>query len=163
MLDGAMLEKEFLGGLVLPFPVLLLRMVGAAALCALIGYERETHGRSAGLRTNMIVGLASACYALITLQLVDLYTDRGEAVRMDPLRLVEATTSGVAFLAAGMIVLTRGRVKNLTTGALLWLSAAIGLAAGSGVWPVAVLAAVLGLLIVRLRGGQPQDDLERKD
>ena len=79
---------------------------------------------------------------------------------MDPIRLVEATTAGVAFLAAGMIVLTRGQVKNLTTGAMLWLSAAIGLAAGSGFWPIAVLAALLGLAIVRLRGGQPKADLE---
>ena len=63
---------------------------------------------------------------------------------MDPIRLVEATTAGVAFLAAGMIVLSRGQVKNLTTGAMLWLSAAIGLAAGLGLWPIAVLAAVLG-------------------
>ena len=104
----------------------------------------------------MIVGVASATYALISLHLVDLYTDRGEAVRMDPLRLVEATTAGVAFLAAGMIVLTRGKVKNLTTGALLWLSAAIGVAAGNGLWPIAVLAALLGLGIVSLRGGQPE-------
>jgi putative Mg2+ transporter-C (MgtC) family protein len=151
-----MLENEFLGSLVLPLPILVLRLLGAAALCALIGYERETSRRSAGLRTNMIVGVASATYALISLHLVDLYTDRGEAVRMDPLRLVEATTAGVAFLAAGMIVLTRGKVKNLTTGALLWLSAAIGVAAGNGLWPIAVLAALLGLGIVSLRGGQPE-------
>ena len=74
---------------------------------------------------------------------------------MDPLRLVEATTAGVAFLAAGMIVLSRGKVKNLTTGAMLWLSSAIGLAAGSGLWVIAVLAAVLGLAIAVLRGGRP--------
>ena len=160
---GTMLANEFLGGLVLPLPILVLRLVGAAALCALIGYEREASHRSAGLRTNMIVGLAAASYALITVSLVDLYTDRGEAVRMDPIRLVEATTAGVAFLAAGMIVLTRGQVKNLTTGAMLWLSAAIGLAAGSGFWPIAVLAALLGLAIVRLRGGQPKADLEAEE
>ncbi len=64
-------------------------------------------------------------------------------------------TSGVAFLAAGMIVLTRGRIKNLTTGALLWLSAAIGLAAGSGLWAIAVLSAVLGLAVVTLRAWLP--------
>ena len=69
---------------------------------------------------------------------------------MDPVRLVEATTAGVAFLAAGMIVLSRGQVKNLTTGAMLWLSAAIGLAAGNGLWLIAALAAVLGLAIALL-------------
>ena len=142
-----MLASEFLGGLNLPFPILVLRLVGAALLCALIGFEREAGAHSAGLRTNMLVGLAAATFAVITLHLVDLYSDRGAAVRMDPLRLVEAITARVAFLAAGMIVMSRGRVKNLTTGAMLWLSAAIGLAAGNGLWPIAGLAAVLGLAI----------------
>jgi len=150
-----MLANEFLGGLVLPWQIVVLRMVGAALLCAGIGYEREANARSAGLRTNMIVGLAAACFALITLHLVEIYAARGEEIRMDPLRLVEATTAGVAFLAAGMIVLSRGKVKNLTTGAMLWLSSAIGLAAGSGLWVIAVLAAVLGLAIAVLRGGRP--------
>ena len=58
-------------------------------------------------------------------------------------------TAGVAFLAAGMIVLSRGKVQNLTTGAGMWLAAAVGLAAGLGVWPLAVLAAVLALIVAR--------------
>jgi len=159
-----MLASEFLGGLDLPFPILVLRLVGAALLCALIGFEREAGAHSAGLRTNMLVGLAAATFAVITFHLVDLYSDRGAAVRMDPLRLVEALTAGVAFLAAGMIVMSRGRVKNLTTGAMLWLSAAIGLAAGSGLWPIAVLAAVLGLGIGLLHAWvRPKDERLDKD
>ena len=67
---------------------------------------------------------------------------------MDPIRLVEAATAGVAFLAAGMIVLSRGEVKNLTTGAGMWLAAGIGLACGLGLWPIAAIAAALGLAIV---------------
>jgi putative Mg2+ transporter-C (MgtC) family protein len=145
-----MLAAEFLGNPNLPLPIVVLRLMGAALLCALIGFEREAANRSAGLRTHMLVGLAAATYALVTLHIVDLYTDRGEAVRMDPVRLVEALTAGVAFLAAGMIVLSRGEVRNLTTGAGLWLAASIGLAAGIGVWTIAVLAALLGLAIVSL-------------
>ncbi len=148
------ITDEILGRATLPFPVLLLRLLGAALLCALIGYEREASARSAGLRTNMIVGLAAACYAVVTFEMVAIYAAHAgdPSVRMDPIRLAEATTAGVAFLAAGMIVLTRGQVKNLTTGALLWLSAAIGLAAGNGLWRIAVLAALLGLAIGLLRG-----------
>ncbi len=145
-----MLADEFLGGLVLPFPIILLRLCGAAALCALIGYEREATEHAAGLRTHMLVGLAAASFALITQQLIASYGDRGGAIRMDPIRLVEAMTAGVAFLAAGMIVLSRGRVRNLTTGAGMWLAAAIGLAAGLGIWPVAGPAALLGLAITGL-------------
>ncbi len=150
-----MLEQEFFGGLALPLPVIVLRLVGAALLCALIGYEREATEHAAGLRTHMLVGLAAASYALITLHLVELYSGRGDEIRMDPVRLVEALTAGVAFLAAGMIVMSQGKVKNLTTGAVMWLSAAIGLACGNGLWPIAVLAAVLGLAVITLHGWFP--------
>jgi putative Mg2+ transporter-C (MgtC) family protein len=145
-----MLAAEFLDDPTLPFPIIVLRLAGAVLLCALIGFEREAARRSAGLRTHMLVGLAAATYALLTLHLVDLYAERGEGVRMDPVRLVEALTAGVAFLAAGMIVLSRGEVRNLTTGAGLWLAAAIGLATGIGAWTIAGLAALLGLAIVAL-------------
>ena len=145
-----MLAQEFLGDLVLPLPIIVLRLVGAALLCALLGYEREASEHAAGLRTHMLIGLAASAYSLIVLQFIATYGDRGQAIRIDPVRLVEAVTGGVAFLAAGMIVLSRGRVRNLTTGALMWLAAAIGLAAGNGLWPIAVLAAGLGLAIIAL-------------
>ncbi len=146
-----MLREEFFGELALPLPIIVVRMVGAALLCALIGYEREATSHAAGLRTHMLVGLASASFALITLTMTEIFADRGPTIRMDPGRLVEALTAGVAFLAAGMIVMSQGRIKNLTTGAAMWLSAAIGLAAGNGLWPIAVLAALLGLGIMALQ------------
>jgi putative Mg2+ transporter-C (MgtC) family protein len=145
--SASMLAEELLGGTALPLPIVVARLVGAAALCALIGLEREAEDRAAGLRTHMLVGMAGSAFALITVSIIELYADRPEVIRLDPIRLVEAATAGVAFLAAGMIVLSRGRVRNLTTGAGLWLAAAIGLAAGLGLWPIAVLAAVLGFLI----------------
>lgn len=143
-----MLASEFLGDTTLPVPVILLRLAGAVVLCALIGYERETTGKSAGFRTHMLVGLSAAAYALIAEELVGHFTGYGQSVRMDPLRLVEAVTAGIAFLAAGMIVLSRGEVKNLTTGAGLWLAGAIGLAVGNGQWVIGGAAALFGLAIV---------------
>ena len=145
--SAAMLAEELLGGTVLPLPIIVARLVGAAALCALIGIEREAEDRAAGLRTHMLVGMAGSAFALITVHIIELYADRPEVIRLDPIRLIEAATAGVAFLAAGMIVLSRGRVRNLTTGAGMWLAAAIGLAAGLGLWPIAALAALLGFLI----------------
>ncbi len=159
-----MLQDEFLGSLTLPLPVIILRLTGAALLCGLIGFEREATAHEAGARTHMTVGVAAATFALITIHIVEIYADRPDTIRMDPIRLIEATTAGVAFLAAGMIVLSRGSVKNLTTGAAMWLAAAIGLAAGLGLWPVAVLAALLALLIVgilRLLIHPPRDDTGR--
>jgi putative Mg2+ transporter-C (MgtC) family protein len=144
------LAAEIRGGLAIPLPVVALRLVGAALLCALIGYERETGDHPAGLRTHMLVGVAAALYALVTISMVEVYAGRGDVIRMDPLRLAEALTSGVAFLAAGMIVLSRGKVRHLTTGAVMWLAAAVGLAAGYGFWAIAVMGAVLGLAIVAM-------------
>ena len=145
-----MLASEFLGETTLPIPVILLRLAGAVLLCGMIGYEREATGKSAGFRTHMLVGLAAATYALITEELVGHFRDYGDSVRMDPVRLIEAVTAGIAFLAAGMIVLSKGEVRNLTTGAGLWLAAAVGLAVGNGQWVIAVPTALLGLAIVAM-------------
>ena len=133
--------------------VICARLIGAALLCALIGFEREARDHAAGLRTNMLVGFAAATFALITLSVVQKGLSgagESEALSMDPLRLVEAVTGGVAFLAAGMIVFAKGRVHGLTTGASMWLSASVGLASGLGLWVIAVPAAIGGFVILTL-------------
>ncbi|WP_375176015.1 MgtC/SapB family protein [Pseudooceanicola sp.] len=140
------LSSEFAGHSSLPWPVVLVRILGALLLSALIGFERESKDHAAGLRTHMLVGLAASCYCLLALDLVG--RDFGDDVRLDPIRMIEAVTGGVAFLAAGLIVFTRGEVKGLTTGASLWLVAAIGTAAGLGVWLIALVATGFSLFIV---------------
>jgi putative Mg2+ transporter-C (MgtC) family protein len=74
----------------------------------------------------------------------------GDAVRLDPIRAVEAVTAGVAFLAAGTILFARGEVHGLTTGAGMWLAGAIGLAAGLGLWQIAAVGTVLALIVLGL-------------
>ena len=142
--------EDLTGGLVLPYAVLAMRLVGAALFSGLIGYERETGDHAAGLRTPMLVGIGAASFALVAIHIVELFGHRPDTIRMDPIRLVEAATAGVAFLAAGMIVLSKGEVKNLTTGAGMWLAAAIGLACGLGLWPLAITATVLGVAVQAL-------------
>lgn len=132
----------------LPWAVVVSRLLGGAILSGLIGFERERRNRPAGLRTHMLVCVAAVCYCLITLEMIALSFD--DDVRMDPIRLIEAVTGGVAFLAAGMIVFSQGKVQGLTTGASLWLSASIGLAVGLGLWFIAMMATLLGLIIIRL-------------
>ncbi len=122
------------------------RIVGTIIFCGLIGYERELHRNSAGLRTNILVGLASAAFALITLTMLD--TSLDEDVSADPLRLVEAVTHGVAFLAAGIIVFSKGEVRGVTTGASLWISASIGLAVGLGYWAIASMVTLVGVFVL---------------
>ncbi|MEZ5738613.1 MAG: MgtC/SapB family protein [Burkholderiaceae bacterium] len=130
------------------FSVIAVRLTGAALLCGLIGFEREVVKNSAGLRTTMLIGLAAATYALITLELISTPAVPQDALRVDPVRLVEAVTSGVAFLAAGLIVWAKGHVHGLTTGAGMWLSAAVGVSAGLGLWKIAMLATLAGLIVL---------------
>lgn len=128
--------------------VIILRLFGAVFLCGLIGFEREARHRPAGLRTHMLVGLAASLYCLIMLETLHDPAVEGDEIRLDPLRLVNAVTSGVAFLAAGLIVFSKGRVHGLTTGTSLWLSAAVGLSSGFGMWLMAIVSTLFALFIV---------------
>jgi putative Mg2+ transporter-C (MgtC) family protein len=141
---------EFGGGPSLGVDSIILRLLGAVAFSGLIGFEREAKNRPAGLRTHMLVGLAAASYCMIMLELLAQSEGKSADLAMDPLRLLEAVTSGVAFLAAGMIVFARGKVHGLTTGASLWLAAALGLGAGFGFWVLSAASAILALIIIRV-------------
>ena len=142
------LAEEFSMDISIPFEVLVVRVFGAVILCGLIGLEREFHKNTAGLRTNMLIGLAAVTFCIITIHMMETMAEGHGAARLDPIRLVEAVTAGIAFLAAGVVVYTRGDVKGLTTGASMWLSAAIGLSAGLGMWPLALVAAGAGIVVL---------------
>ena len=128
------------------------RLALAMALGAALGWERERSAHAAGLRTHMLISLAAALFTLIAMELTYLRADEDAAMQVDPLRLIEAVTAGVAFLAAGSIILNGGTVRGVTTGASMWLAGAIGLAAGTGRGTLAVIAALMGLLILWLIG-----------
>jgi putative Mg2+ transporter-C (MgtC) family protein len=134
----------------LPFSVIAARLALAALLGAVIGFEREWRNHPAGLRTHILVSLAAACFTIIGIEIVHSAQFEQEGSRLDPLRLIEAVTAGVAFLAAGTIIFARGRIKGLTTGAGLWLAGAIGLAAGLGFWQIAGFATLLAVVILGL-------------
>lgn len=128
------------------------RLFAAMVLAGIIGFEREVGRKPAGLRTHMLVSLAACLFIIVGQQLgtVDFGADVDKQV--DPLRLIEAVTAGVAFLAAGIIFTSGGRVLNITTGASMWLAGAIGLACGAGQVPLAALATVIVVgVIVCLR------------
>lgn len=134
----------------LPFSVIAARMALATLLGAVIGFEREWQNHPAGLRTHILVALAAASFAIIGIEIVHSAQFEDDAARQDPLRLIEAVTAGVAFLAAGTIIVARGRVKGLTTGAGLWLAGSVGLAAGIGFWQIAALATLLAVIVLGL-------------
>ena len=124
----------------------IIRLMAATLLGAVVGIERERAGKPAGLRTHILVSLAAATFAVLTLELAA--GADGNGVQSDPIRIIEAVTAGVAFLAAGTIIFARGQVHGLTTGASLWLAGAIGVACGIGYYFIALLATVLATFIL---------------
>ncbi len=132
------------------FPVIVARLLLAALSGAAIGFEREWRNRPAGLRTHILVCVAAAIYALLTIEIVHAPMFMRDEARFDPIRIVEAVTAGVAFLAAGVVIFTKGEVHGLTTGAGMWLAGAIGVAAGLGLWQVALFATVMALVVLGL-------------
>src|SRR5690625_4141644 len=138
-------------------PLFLAGMTGAA-----IGIEREWRQRPAGLRTNILVAVASALFSILTLEIAHADIVQGDSIRADPIRMIEAVTSGVAFLAAGTIIQSRGSVTGVTTGAGLWLSGATGVACGLGLWMIAAIAVVLGLPVMGVLGKIEQKAPKRK-
>lgn len=127
-----------------------LRLGAALLLTGALGFEREARGRAAGLRTHMMVGLASALFTLLSFELYAWVQEAGGRSSADPLRLLEAITAGVAFLAAGSIFRGGGSggVKGLTTGAGLWMAGAIGMACGIGALGLAALASAMALAVL---------------
>ncbi len=148
---------DVLGNTYLPPAAIAGRLLGAAVLGAAIGLDREWRDRTAGLRTHVLTSLAAAVFTLVTIEITMGVLVTGEAAQADPIRVIEAVTAGVAFLAAGAIIQGRGRVHGLTTGAGMWLAGAVGVAAGLGQWIIGVAATLVGVfVIVVLRKFEPR-------
>jgi len=121
---------------------MVLRLLLAAALGAIIGYQRERAGKPAGLRTNVIICVGAALFSIAGIL--------GFA-GSDPARIAAGIVTGIGFLGAGAILHREGGiVAGLTTAATIWSVAAIGLAAGSGLYLIATVAAAIILIVLFL-------------
>ena len=123
---------------------IVLRLVIAAALGGVLGYERERQGKAAGVRTHMLVALGAALFVLVPQQ--------AGVSGADMTRVIQGVVAGIGFLGAGSIIKGNDEdtVKGLTTAAGIWLTAAIGIACGIGREATAVLSALLALAILSL-------------
>ena len=118
----------------------------ALVLSALIGLEREVRQKHAGLRTHTLVGVGAALFMLISKYgFTDVLQPR--LVVLDPSRIAAQIVTGVGFLGAGLIFVRRDSVRGLTTAAAIWVTAAIGSAAGAGLPLLAVLATGIYFLV----------------
>jgi putative Mg2+ transporter-C (MgtC) family protein len=130
---------------------LLGRLLVAAALGAMLGWEREVSHKPAGLRTHTVVAIAAALFTVLAELAVSDYPSTGGAMRSDPIRSIQAVAIGVGFLGSGVIFVSKSGdyVRGLTTAASIWATAAIGIAAGLKHYIVAVGATVLLLVVLR--------------
>lgn len=134
------------------FAAMLARMIAAMVCGGIIGLDRERRGKPAGFRTLMLVSLASAIFMIITFKLMQLSSEIYENVNPDPIRVIEAVITGIAFLGAGAIIQSRGNVRHMTTGATIWLAGSAGVACGAGYLVIAAMTTVLGFIIVAVIG-----------
>ena len=123
----------------------LLRILCAAILGGLVGLEREYRAKEAGFRTHFLVGLGAAVFMILSKYGYDDVV-KTELVRLDPSRIAAQVVSGIGFIGAGCIIFQRHVVRGLTTAAGLWVTSAIGLACGSGMYVLATAATILVLL-----------------
>ncbi len=127
--------------------VFVVRLLVAMVLGGLVGMERQTRGRAAGLRTNILVCLGSASI-IIAFQKLSLASDLSaeSVIRMDPARAAAGVITGIGFLGAGTIVKSNDFVRGLTTAASIWVVSAVGVTVGLGEYVIAVVLTILVLL-----------------
>jgi putative Mg2+ transporter-C (MgtC) family protein len=135
---------------------LVLRLTIATGLGAALGWEREAQHKPAGLRTHILVSLGSAAFMLAGLELHHELFAKQQAGGSDLLKVLGGIVGGIGFLGAGSIIQSRHGVSGLTTAATIWLTSAVGLAAGLGYYRLAVACTVLALLVLFVLGFMTQ-------
>ncbi len=128
------------------------RLALSMVLGGLIGIDREIHNKAAGLRTHILIALASATFTVLTFELFTALRHEGDNAQLDASRVIQAVTAGVAFLAAGAIIRSRRGVRGLTTGASMWMAGSVGVGCGSGLYVVALIGTGLAMLALTILG-----------
>lgn len=128
---------------------LLLRVVLAGFLGGLIGIERQLRAKEAGLRTHVLVGIGSAMFMIVSKYgFNDILME--SHVGLDPSRIAAQVVSGMGFLGAGTIMIQKQVVRGLTTAAGLWVTAAIGLVIGSGMYSIGIYGTLMTLIVLEV-------------
>lgn len=128
---------------------LLLRIALAGLLGGLIGLERQLRAKDAGLRTHVLVGIGSALFMIVSKYGFEDILQENH-VALDPSRVAAQVVSGVGFLGAGTIIIQKQIVKGLTTAAGMWVTSAIGLVIGSGMYAIGIYGAFMTLFVLEV-------------
>ena len=127
----------------------MLRLSIAALLGLLLGLDRQIRGHAAGLRTHGLICFTSA---LMTVCAIALHNQLQGEGNIDPLRVFEASAAFSGIIATGLIIFSKGEIKNLTTAAHIWLASMIGIASGAALWPLVASATLVAILMLSLLG-----------
>ena len=120
---------------------MVLRLLLAAVIGGVLGFERELRQKSAGLRTNILIALGAAVFTLLSL-------DLAAGWNADPARIAAQIVTGIGFLGAGAIMRTDRAIHGLTTAATVWVNASLGMAAGAGRYGLAIAGAAITTLVL---------------
>jgi putative Mg2+ transporter-C (MgtC) family protein len=131
---------------------MLLRAVFAMLGAGALGWERERYGKPAGLRTQMMVGLGSAMFTIMSLRLYHASLQDGSSGQFDLLRTIAGIVGGIGFLGAGTIIQAQGSVKGITTASTIWVVGGFGIACGLGYYLLAGTTLLLALTILVVFG-----------
>lgn len=129
------------------------RILLAAILAVPLGWEREAEDKPAGLRTHMLVAMGAAAFVVVAVGVSPQMLAGGDALQLDPLRIVDGVAGGIGFIGAGTILRARGSVHGLTTAANVWVAAALGVSAGFGRFDIAATLSVGTLAVLLLPQG----------
>lgn len=130
---------------------ILVRILVVIVLSGILGWERESVGKPAGFRTHILIGVGTVLFVAIGEIFVENYRQFNEQMRFDPIRIVEAIVTGISFIGAGLVFVSRneGVVKNLTTATSVWTTSAVGMAVGLQRYFLAVVSTILIFFVLR--------------
>ena len=142
---------------------LLFRLVAAGILAGALGWERQAAHKPAGLRTHMLVGVASALFTVLAELAATEAPGTETGMRSDPARVIQAVAVGIGFLGSGVIFVTKSgdSIRGLTTAASIWATAAIGIACGLQHYVLAVGATLLLLVVLHWMARFEHDEEEK--
>lgn len=122
------------------------RVIFAAILGALIGYERETADKPAGLRTHTLLAVGATVFTILSYEAFP---------GSDPARIAAGIVAGIGFIGAGVIMQHENKIVGVTTAASLWVTASIGMAVGAGYYFLSIIATVITYIVLRLKMIEP--------
>lgn len=136
---------------VFPHFVIFMKTALAMLLGGIIGLERELKRKPVGVKTCVIIAITTCILTIVSIQSAEYYAEVSENIRTDPMRLAAQVISGIGFLGAGVILRkSNDAISGLTTSAIIWAAAGIGIATGAGFFFDAIIATVMILVAIRV-------------